>query len=64
MFRASHFVAAILCAVAYVAVNPEHAPPHVVARLQAQADMAAIADDLEATRKAHVSLCLHKGHCR
>jgi len=64
MFKAGHFVAAILAAVTYTVLNPEHTPPHVVARLQAQADLRAIADDLEASKQAHVSICLHKGHCQ
>jgi hypothetical protein len=58
MFRAGHFVAAILCAVTYTVLNPEHAPPHVVARMQAEADAQAIADGLEAARDAHVTIPL------
>lgn len=64
MFRASHYVAAILCAVTYVSVNPEHAPPHVLARLQAEADAIAMADALEASKDAAVTVCLIDGGCQ
>jgi hypothetical protein len=57
MFRACHFVAAILCAVTYVCINPEH-NPRLAARLQAMADAEALADALEASREAHVTIPL------
>lgn len=64
MFKAPHFIAAILCAVTYVSLQYEHTPPHVLARLQAQAEAEALADALEDAKDAAVTVCLQDGGCQ
>lgn len=64
MFKAADFIAALFFAVTYAFCLSENQPPHVIARLQAEADARAIADGLEAAKDASITICLIDGGCK